>query len=59
MTTATFVTSKGSFTVELYPQHAPATVANFVGLATGSKEWTDREGASRPTRCTRERCSTG
>ena len=46
MTTAMFVTSKGTFTVELYPQHAPATVANFVGLATGSKEWTDRGGAT-------------
>lgn len=45
MTTATFVTSKGSFTVKLFPEHAPATVANFVGLATGAKEWTDRGGA--------------
>jgi peptidyl-prolyl cis-trans isomerase A (cyclophilin A) len=41
MTTATFVTSKGSFTVRLMPEHAPKTVANFVGLATGAKEWTD------------------
>jgi len=44
MTTATFVTSEGSFTVKLFPEHAPATVANFVGLATGSKEWTDGQG---------------
>jgi peptidyl-prolyl cis-trans isomerase A (cyclophilin A) len=38
----------GSFRVRLMPDHAPATVANFVGLATGSKEWTDpRTGARR------------
>jgi peptidyl-prolyl cis-trans isomerase A (cyclophilin A) len=42
MTTATFVTNKGTFTVKLYPEHAPVTVANFVGLATGSKEWSSR-----------------
>jgi peptidyl-prolyl cis-trans isomerase A (cyclophilin A) len=41
MTTATFVTNQGSFTVRLMPEHAPKTVANFVGLATGAKEWTD------------------
>jgi peptidyl-prolyl cis-trans isomerase A (cyclophilin A) len=41
MTTATFVTSAGTFTVKLMPEHAPKTVDNFVGLATGSKEWTD------------------
>jgi peptidyl-prolyl cis-trans isomerase A (cyclophilin A) len=46
MTTATFVTSLGSFTARLMPEHAPKTVANFVELATGSKEWTDpRDGA--------------
>src|SRR5436189_223585 len=44
--TATFVTSKGSFRVRLFPGHAPVTVANFVDLATGKKEWTDpRDGA--------------
>ncbi|MGH2673155.1 MAG: peptidylprolyl isomerase [Actinomycetota bacterium] len=40
MTTATFVTSIGSFIVRLMPEHAPKTVANFVDLATGAKEWT-------------------
>jgi peptidyl-prolyl cis-trans isomerase A (cyclophilin A) len=39
--TATFVTSEGTFAVRLMPDHAPETVANFVGLATGSKEWSD------------------
>jgi peptidyl-prolyl cis-trans isomerase A (cyclophilin A) len=51
MTTATFVTNKGSFTVRLMPEHAPKTVANFVDLATGAKEWTDPrsgEGKSGP-----------
>src|SRR5437764_14158054 len=41
MTTATFVTSLGSFTVRLMPEHAPQTVANFVELAKGEREWTD------------------
>jgi peptidyl-prolyl cis-trans isomerase A (cyclophilin A) len=41
LTTATFVTSMGSFTVRLMPEHAPKTVANFVDLATGGREWTD------------------
>jgi peptidyl-prolyl cis-trans isomerase A (cyclophilin A) len=41
MPTATFVTSMGSFTVRLMPEHAPKTVANFVELATGGREWTD------------------
>ena len=40
MTTATFDTSEGSFKVKLYDDKAPKTVANFVGLADGSKEWT-------------------
>ena len=41
MTTATFDTSEGTFKVKLYDDKAPSTVANFVGLAEGSKEWTD------------------
>jgi peptidyl-prolyl cis-trans isomerase A (cyclophilin A) len=38
---AQFVTSEGSFTVRLFDQEAPKTVENFVGLAEGTKEWTD------------------
>ena len=38
---AEFVTSEGNFTVRLYEEEAPNTVANFVGLAEGTKEWTD------------------
>jgi peptidyl-prolyl cis-trans isomerase A (cyclophilin A) len=41
MPTATFVTNRGSFTVQLMPDHAPQTVENFVGLANGTKGWTD------------------
>ncbi|HEY1912540.1 MAG TPA: peptidylprolyl isomerase [Vicinamibacterales bacterium] len=38
---AHFTTSDGKFTVKLFDAEAPNTVANFVGLAEGSKEWTD------------------
>ena len=41
MINAIFTTSEGSFTVRLFDQEAPNTVANFAGLAEGSKEWTD------------------
>jgi peptidyl-prolyl cis-trans isomerase A (cyclophilin A) len=38
---ATLKTSKGDIVIKLFPDHAPETVRNFVGLAEGSKEWTD------------------
>jgi peptidyl-prolyl cis-trans isomerase A (cyclophilin A) len=38
---AHFMTTEGSFTVRLFDQEVPNTVANFVGLAEGTKEWTD------------------
>jgi peptidyl-prolyl cis-trans isomerase A (cyclophilin A) len=38
---AEFVTSEGTFTIRLFDKEAPNTVANFVGLAEGTKEWTD------------------
>jgi peptidyl-prolyl cis-trans isomerase B (cyclophilin B) len=38
---ATLTTNHGPIRVELFPNHAPKTVQNFVGLADGSKEWTD------------------
>jgi peptidyl-prolyl cis-trans isomerase A (cyclophilin A) len=41
MLSAHFTTSEGNFTVRLFDQEVPTTVANFVGLADGSKEWTD------------------
>jgi peptidyl-prolyl cis-trans isomerase A (cyclophilin A) len=39
--TATLHTSAGDIVLQLLPDHAPVTVQNFVGLAEGSKEWTD------------------
>ncbi|MDN4476111.1 peptidylprolyl isomerase [Demequina sp. SYSU T00192] len=36
---ATLQTTAGDIRIELYPDHAPVTVKNFVGLATGEKEW--------------------
>lgn len=30
----------GDIVVDLFPNHAPKTVANFVELATGQREWT-------------------
>jgi peptidyl-prolyl cis-trans isomerase A (cyclophilin A) len=38
---ATFNTSMGSFTGKLFDKEVPNTVANFVGLAEGTKEWKD------------------
>jgi len=38
---AHFTTSEGNFTVRLFDAETPNTVANFTGLAEGSKEWTD------------------
>ena len=47
---AVIETSLGTITVELYRHAAPKTVENFVGLATGTKEFTDIDGkqAKRP-----------
>jgi len=38
---AQFTTSEGQFTVRLFDKEAPNTVENFVGLAEGTKHWTD------------------
>ena len=41
--TATLHTNHGDIVIALFPDHAPKTVANFVGLATGAKEYIDPE----------------
>ena len=38
---ADFVTSLGTFTCQLDYTNAPKTVANFIGLATGTRAWLD------------------
>jgi peptidyl-prolyl cis-trans isomerase A (cyclophilin A) len=38
---ATLHTTAGDIRVNLFPNHAPKTVRNFVGLADGTQEWTD------------------
>lgn len=40
-TYAKFSTTEGDFTVKLFDKQVPKTVANFVGLAEGTKEWKD------------------
>ena len=47
---AQFVTSEGNFTVRLFDQDAPKTVENFVGLAEGTKEWTDPRTSTKVSR---------
>jgi len=45
---ATLHTTAGDIRIELFPNHAPKTVENFTGLATGTKTWTDpKTGAER------------
>ena len=39
-TYAIFTTSEGKITVRLFETDAPITVANFIALAEGAKEWT-------------------
>ncbi len=41
MSSATLHTNLGDITIELFPNHAPKTVANFVELASGKREWVD------------------
>ncbi len=40
---ATFTTTMGTFSCELFEDKAPATVANFVGLARGTRPWKDKK----------------
>jgi peptidyl-prolyl cis-trans isomerase A (cyclophilin A) len=49
-TYATLHTTRGDIRIELFANHAPKTVRNFVGLADGSQEWSDpRTGEKKST----------
>jgi len=41
--TVVFDTSMGRITCQFYQKQAPKTVANFIALAQGTKDWTDPE----------------
>ena len=47
---AVFQTSEGEFTCLLFPEKAPKTVANFRGLAEGSKEFVESKTGGRAQR---------
>lgn len=46
---ATLNTNRGAITVQLFQNHAPNTVRNFVSLADGSREWMDPASGARTT----------
>ena len=50
MSTATLHTNHGDIVVNLFPNHAPKTVANFVGLAEGTMEFIDPKTRQKTTR---------
>jgi peptidyl-prolyl cis-trans isomerase A (cyclophilin A) len=47
--TATLHTNHGDIVLNLFDNHAPQTVANFVGLATGTQEYADPATGARTT----------
>jgi peptidyl-prolyl cis-trans isomerase A (cyclophilin A) len=44
----TLHTTRGDINLTLFPDHAPKTVKNFAGLATGELDYTDEAGRSNP-----------
>jgi peptidyl-prolyl cis-trans isomerase A (cyclophilin A) len=46
---ATLKTNKGDIVIHLFPNHAPKTVENFVGLAEGTQEYTDPQSGQKTT----------
>ena len=49
MSTATLHTNRGDIVIDLFDMKAPKTVANFVGLATGTKEYADPKTGAKTT----------
>ena len=49
MSFATLHTNKGDIRIELFDNHAPKTVKNFVELAEGSREWTHPQTGKKST----------
>ena len=47
--TATLHTNHGDIVINLFPNHAPKTVDNFVGLANGTKEYADPQTGAKTT----------
>jgi peptidyl-prolyl cis-trans isomerase A (cyclophilin A) len=47
---AHFTTTEGSFTIRLFDAEVPNTVANFVGLAEGTREFLDPKTGQKVTR---------
>jgi len=47
---AVIETNMGKIVCRLFEEQAPKTVENFVGLATGKKEWTDSTGKKRKSK---------
>ena len=47
---ATLKTNSGDVVIRLFPDHAPKTVANFVELAEGAREWVDPTTGQRTSR---------
>lgn len=45
----TLHTNHGDINLTLFPDHAPKTVENFIGLAKGDKEYRDDAGRTSPT----------
>ncbi len=45
-----FETTRGEIVAELFEDDAPGAVANFAGLAAGTKEWTDPKTGKKVTR---------
>lgn len=50
VTAAILHTNHGDIRLNLFPNHAPKTVRNFVGLAEGTQEWKDAKAGTMTTR---------